>query len=146
MRRDRQRLYDILEALDWIAKAIAGRMEADFLSDDTLCYALAQKLTIIGEAVARMVTVLSAILRPLTLPASTARFISSVAARLPSRLSHQFASCSVVRNCGMGMGLASTFSWSSSPSEPRQLSWRSQSARILLAFSLALSHQPSRQA
>ena len=43
-----------LEALDWIAKAIAGRMEADFLSDDTLCYAVAQKLTIIGEAVARL--------------------------------------------------------------------------------------------
>lgn len=54
MRRDRQRLGDILEALDWIAKAIAGRTEADFLADETLCYAVAQKLTIIGEAVARM--------------------------------------------------------------------------------------------
>lgn len=54
MRRDRQRLHDILEALDWIAKAIAGRTEADFLNDETLCYAVAQKLTIIGEAVARL--------------------------------------------------------------------------------------------
>lgn len=48
MRRDLQRLTDILEALDWIAKRIAGR------ADETLCYAVAQKLTIIGEAVARL--------------------------------------------------------------------------------------------
>jgi|ERR1039458_5725359 uncharacterized protein with HEPN domain len=54
MRRDQQRLNDILEALDWIAKAIAGRVEADFVADETLCYAVAQKLTIIGEAVARL--------------------------------------------------------------------------------------------
>jgi uncharacterized protein with HEPN domain len=33
---------------------IAGRTEADFLADDTLCFAVAQKLTIIGEAVARL--------------------------------------------------------------------------------------------
>jgi uncharacterized protein with HEPN domain len=54
MRRDPQRLNDILEALDWIAKAIAGRTEAEFVADETLCYAVAQKLTIIGEAVARL--------------------------------------------------------------------------------------------
>jgi uncharacterized protein with HEPN domain len=54
MRRDDQRLNDILEALDWIATAISGRTEADFLADETLCYAVAQKLTIIGEAVARL--------------------------------------------------------------------------------------------
>lgn len=54
MRRDLQRLTDILEALDWIAKRIAGRTEGDFLADETLCYAVAQKLTIIGEAVARL--------------------------------------------------------------------------------------------
>ena len=54
MRRDEQRLADILEALDWIAKAISGRTEAEFLADETLCYAIAQKLTIIGEAVARL--------------------------------------------------------------------------------------------
>jgi uncharacterized protein with HEPN domain len=53
MRRDQQRLNDILEALDWIAKAIDGRKEADFLADETLCYAVAQKLTIIGPASAR---------------------------------------------------------------------------------------------
>jgi uncharacterized protein with HEPN domain len=54
MRRDRQRLHDILEGLDWIARALSGRTEADFLQDETLCYAVAQKLTIVGEAVARL--------------------------------------------------------------------------------------------
>jgi uncharacterized protein with HEPN domain len=54
MRRDHQRLTDILEALDWVAKAITRRTEADFLADETLCYAIAQKLTVIGEAVARL--------------------------------------------------------------------------------------------
>ena len=54
MRRDRQRLNDLLEALDWIGRAITGRTEAEFLADETLCYAVAQKLTIIGEAVARL--------------------------------------------------------------------------------------------
>jgi uncharacterized protein with HEPN domain len=41
MRRDPQRLNDVLEALDWIAKAVGGRTEADFLADETLCYAVA---------------------------------------------------------------------------------------------------------
>src|ERR1039458_2491946 len=54
MRRDPQRLNDILEALDWISKAVAAQTEADLLADETLCYAVAQKLTIIGEAVARL--------------------------------------------------------------------------------------------
>ncbi len=54
MRRDRQRLNDILEALDWIAKAIAGRTEAAFLAHETLCYAVAQRLTVIGEAAGRL--------------------------------------------------------------------------------------------
>jgi uncharacterized protein with HEPN domain len=54
MRRDRQRLIDILEALDWIAKAISGRTEAEFLANETLCYAVAQRLTVVGEAVARL--------------------------------------------------------------------------------------------
>ena len=40
--------------MDWIAKAIAGWTEAEFPADETLCYAVAQKLTIIGEAVARL--------------------------------------------------------------------------------------------
>jgi uncharacterized protein with HEPN domain len=54
MRRDRQRLLDILDALDWIAKAVAHRTEAEFLADETLRYAIAQRLTVIGEAVARL--------------------------------------------------------------------------------------------
>src|ERR1035441_9415262 len=54
MRRDAQRLNDILEALDWIAKAVTGRTETDFVAGETLCYAVAQKLTIVGEAVARL--------------------------------------------------------------------------------------------
>src|SRR4051812_1010981 len=54
MRRDEQRLTDILEALDWIGRAIAGKCEAEFLREETLCYAVAQRLTTIGEAVARL--------------------------------------------------------------------------------------------
>ena len=50
MRRDQQRLNDLLEALDWIAKRIAGRTEVEFLADETLCYAVAQRLTTVGEA------------------------------------------------------------------------------------------------
>ena len=56
MRRDRQRLYDILEALDSVGKMIAGRTETEFLADETLCYAVAQRLTVVGEAVARLST------------------------------------------------------------------------------------------
>ncbi len=54
MRRDEQRLSDILEALDWIAKAVSGKTEDDFVADETLCYAVAQRLTTVGEAVARL--------------------------------------------------------------------------------------------
>jgi len=54
MRRDHLRLNDILEALDWIARAIAGHSEEEFVADETLCYAVAQKLTILGEAAARL--------------------------------------------------------------------------------------------
>jgi uncharacterized protein with HEPN domain len=49
MRRDNQRLTDIVEALDWMAKALSGITEPDFLADETLCYAVAQRLTTIGE-------------------------------------------------------------------------------------------------
>ena len=48
MRRDRQRLIDILEALDWIAKVTEEVTEAAFLGNEILCFAVAQKLTIIG--------------------------------------------------------------------------------------------------
>jgi hypothetical protein len=54
MRRDDQRLSDILEGLDWIARVVLGKSEAEFLADETLCYAVAQRLTVIGEAVARL--------------------------------------------------------------------------------------------
>jgi len=54
MRRDEQRLSDILEALDWIAKAVSGRTEDGFVTDETLCYAVAQRLTTVGEAVSRL--------------------------------------------------------------------------------------------
>lgn len=60
MRRDEQRLSDILEALDWITIAIAGRTEAGFVAHETLCYAVAQRLTMVGEAVARLSTALKA--------------------------------------------------------------------------------------
>jgi uncharacterized protein with HEPN domain len=61
MRRDRLRLNDMLEALSWIAKAISGRTEAEFLADETLCYAVAQRLTVIGEAVARQTPEITAL-------------------------------------------------------------------------------------
>jgi len=60
MRRDDQRLSDILEALDWIAKAVSGRTEAGFVADETLCYAVAQRRTTVGEAVARLTPELKA--------------------------------------------------------------------------------------
>jgi len=49
MRRDQQCLKGILEVLDWTAKSIAGRTEADSPTVETLCLAVAQKLAIIGK-------------------------------------------------------------------------------------------------
>lgn len=60
MRRDEQRLADIVEALDWIAHAIQGKSEATFLVDETLCYAIAQRLTVVGEAAGRLSAELTA--------------------------------------------------------------------------------------
>jgi uncharacterized protein with HEPN domain len=54
MRRDDQRLQDILEALDSVAKMIAGRTEREFLDDEVLRYAVAQRLTVVGEAAGRL--------------------------------------------------------------------------------------------
>ena len=54
MRRDHLRLGDILEALEWIMNAIRGKTESTFIADETLCYAVAQRLTTVGEAVARL--------------------------------------------------------------------------------------------
>jgi len=54
MRRDCQRLLDIIDALSWVAKAVDGRTEDQFASDEMLRYAVAQQLTIVGEAAARL--------------------------------------------------------------------------------------------
>ena len=53
-------LIDILESLDWITKSIADRSEAEFVGDETLCFAVAQRLTVVGEAVARLTPELKA--------------------------------------------------------------------------------------
>jgi uncharacterized protein with HEPN domain len=54
MRRDLQRLQDILEALDSVTNMIGGYTEAGFVANQTLCYAVAHRLTVVGEAVARL--------------------------------------------------------------------------------------------
>ena len=54
MRRDLQRLQDMLEALDSVTAMMGGRSEADFLQNDTLRYAVAHRLTVVGEAAARL--------------------------------------------------------------------------------------------
>ena len=54
MRRDHQRLVDILDALDSLGRMIEGRTESEFFSDEMLRYAVAQRLTVVGEAVARL--------------------------------------------------------------------------------------------
>lgn len=54
MRRDRQRLHDIIEALTWVTKAVEGRTEDQFTGDETLRFAIAQQLTVVGEAAARL--------------------------------------------------------------------------------------------
>jgi uncharacterized protein with HEPN domain len=54
MRRDRERIVDILEALDSLTQSLQQYTEADFFSNDTIYSASAYKLTIIGEAAARV--------------------------------------------------------------------------------------------
>jgi uncharacterized protein with HEPN domain len=54
MRRDLQRLQDIVEALDSVTAMIGGHSEASFLQNDTLRYAVAHRLTVVGEAAARL--------------------------------------------------------------------------------------------
>jgi uncharacterized protein with HEPN domain len=56
MRRDRLRLEDILEALDSVGRIVANRTEQDFLLDEVVQYAVAQRLTTVGEACARIST------------------------------------------------------------------------------------------
>ncbi len=50
MRRDRERLLDILEALDSLKQIIGNSTEIDFLSNDLLYHAVGRLLTVIGEA------------------------------------------------------------------------------------------------
>lgn len=54
MRRDRERILDIMEALDSLARSLVDCKDAEFLSNDLLYSASAHKLTIVGEAAARM--------------------------------------------------------------------------------------------
>ncbi|HEX8282446.1 MAG TPA: DUF86 domain-containing protein [Pyrinomonadaceae bacterium] len=54
MRRDELYLSDIVEAADSIASFLSGRGRDAFLSDDLLRSAVLHKLTIIGEAAARV--------------------------------------------------------------------------------------------
>jgi uncharacterized protein with HEPN domain len=54
MRRDCQRLHDIVEALVWVTIAVEGRTEDQFGSDEMLRYAISQRLTVVGEAAARL--------------------------------------------------------------------------------------------
>ena len=54
MRQDRLYLDDIVEAADSIDTFLADIVEEDFLDSDLLQSAVLQKLTIIGEAAARI--------------------------------------------------------------------------------------------
>jgi uncharacterized protein with HEPN domain len=54
MRPERLYLQDIVEAADAIQSFLAGLTEAEFLRDDLIRSAVLQKLTIIGEAAARL--------------------------------------------------------------------------------------------
>ena len=54
MRRDRLYLDDVVEAADAINGFLAGVAEEQFLASDLLQSAVLQKLTIIGEAAARL--------------------------------------------------------------------------------------------
>jgi uncharacterized protein with HEPN domain len=54
MRRDELYLSDIVEAADSISSFLTGRERDSFLQDDLLRSAVLHKLTIIGEAAARV--------------------------------------------------------------------------------------------
>jgi uncharacterized protein with HEPN domain len=54
MRRERLFLADIVDAADAVAGFVAGRSKESFLNDDLLRSAVLHKLTIIGEAAARL--------------------------------------------------------------------------------------------
>lgn len=54
MRRDPERLRDVVEALESVSKLIEGKTLDSFLADDAVCYAVAQRLTVVGEAISRI--------------------------------------------------------------------------------------------
>jgi uncharacterized protein with HEPN domain len=54
MRRDGSYLSDIVEACDSVAKFLAGVEKPQFVSDQMRASAVLQKLTVIGEAIARL--------------------------------------------------------------------------------------------
>lgn len=54
MRREELYLSDIVEAVDTINQFISRKSREDFLQDELLRSAVLQKLTIIGEAAARL--------------------------------------------------------------------------------------------
>jgi uncharacterized protein with HEPN domain len=54
MRRDRQRLEDILQALDKIAEMIGNSSEEAFFADEPARDAVAYRLAVVGEACSRL--------------------------------------------------------------------------------------------
>ena len=52
MRRDRERLLDMLDALDSLADCLGDCWASQFLSNDLIYSACAHQLTIVGEAAA----------------------------------------------------------------------------------------------
>ena len=54
MRRDRQRLQDILDALNSVIDMIGEKTQDEFLQDEVLRYAVAHQLTVVGEAASRL--------------------------------------------------------------------------------------------
>jgi uncharacterized protein with HEPN domain len=54
MRRERLYLLDILDAADALNRFVAGKSREEFLTDEVLQSAVLQKLTVIGEAAARL--------------------------------------------------------------------------------------------
>lgn len=54
MRSDKLYLSDIVQAADSIARFVAGMDEERFVDDDLVCSAVLHKLTINGEAAARV--------------------------------------------------------------------------------------------
>lgn len=54
MRRDHQRLQDMIEALESVARITRDKSESAFYDDETLRYAVAHRLAVVGEAAGRI--------------------------------------------------------------------------------------------